>query len=352
MKKKVYVGLSGGVDSAVCAALLLQQGYDVTAIFMKNWSGEDYGISDQCPWEVDLADSIAVAKHLGIEHKTYNFEKEYRELVMEEFFKGYQNGETPNPDILCNKFIKFKLFLERCISDGADLIATGHYANTLNGELFRPKDQNKDQTYFLSEVDSESLKKTLFPLADYTKPEVRELARKFKLPNAERKDSQGICFVGKVDMGEFLRERIKEKVGEFIDIDSGEVIGEHNGIYFYTIGQRKGLDIGGLSEPYFVCKKDVDKNIVYLAKGREHPALWSKEIKFKNLHLINQKYHGDLTESSEIFASIRYRSEASKVLVDIQNQTAKFETDQWAPAKGQIIVFYQNDRCLGAAEIV
>jgi tRNA-specific 2-thiouridylase len=349
MKAKVYVGISGGVDSAVAAAILLEQGYDVTGVFMKNWSGEDYGIADECPWEADLRDSIEVCEHLGIPHKTFNFEKEYRDLVIEEFFREYQLGNTPNPDVLCNKFIKFDIFLMRCLEEGADLIATGHYAQVKSGNLYKAVDTNKDQTYFLSRVKKSQLEKVLFPLGQLTKPEIRELAKKYNLPNAEKKDSQGICFVGKVNMGEFLRTRINEMEGDFIDIDTGKVVGRHKGIYFYTNGQRKGIQIGGLSEPYFVASKDIDKNIVYLAKGKENPHLWKKEILVKDLDLINPEL--DLSNAKE--AMIRYRSNVSGIRVEEFEEGYKlsFKDSQWAPAPGQTVVFFDDDKCLGAAII-
>ncbi|HVX92635.1 MAG TPA: tRNA 2-thiouridine(34) synthase MnmA, partial [Candidatus Dojkabacteria bacterium] len=259
MKKKVFVGLSGGVDSAVCALLLKNQGYEVTGVFLKNWSGDDYGVADQCPWEEDLASARGVAEFLNMPLKVYNFEKEYRDLVVKDFFYQYSIGNTPNPDVLCNKFIKFDQFLKKALSEGADYIATGHYAKTENGRLYKAKDSNKDQTYFLYQLNEDQLSHSLFPLADLTKPEVREIAKENNLPNAVRKDSQGICFIGKIDIVDFLKNELKEKKGDIVDIDTKEIVGEHIGVWFYTIGQRKGIKVGGLDEPYYVCSKDVQQ---------------------------------------------------------------------------------------------
>lgn len=350
MKKTVFVGISGGVDSAVAAALLLEQGYKVEGVFMKNWSGEDYGIEDQCPWEEDLEMSIAVCKHLGIPHRTYNFEKEYREMVIKEFFEQYRQGNTPNPDVLCNTFIKFDAFLNRAKEDGADFIATGHYAKTKEGKLYKAKDNNKDQTYFLSQVTKTQLESSLFPLGDMEKSQVREYAKNIKLPNANRPDSQGICFIGKIDMTDFLSLELEQKEGSIIDIDSKEEVGKHNGVWFYTLGQRKGLKIGGLSTPYFVCKKDLSDNILYVAPGKDHPALWSREITVEDFRFID----GDPEPLEGVTGSIRYRSQDTALSVKEINGdsiTFIFDTPVWASTQGQYLVIYQDQQCLGAGKI-
>lgn len=356
MKKKVFVGISGGVDSAVSASILLQQGYDVTGVFMKNWSGEDYGVENNCPWEVDQADAIAVCTHLGIRFKTYNFETEYRDLVIENFFEEYTLGNTPNPDILCNKFIKFDYFLKKAQADGADLIATGHYAYIKNGHLFKAADDNKDQTYFLSQVDKSALEKTLFPLGKLTKPEVRKIAHDLNLPNADRKDSQGICFVGKVDIREFLSTRLKETPGDIIDADTEEIVGSHNGVWFHTIGQRKGLMIGGAAAPYFVASKDVEKNILYVVSGHDHPKLYCNSMIIKDFKFIDPLQ--DIENLENLTASIRYRSEALPVTVKWSKDKDssltgefRFEKKQWAVSLGQSLVLYSDKECLGGGII-
>lgn len=354
MKKKVFVGISGGVDSAVAASILLEQGYEVHGVFMKNWSGEDYGISDQCPWKEDLEASQMVCEFLGISHRTYNFEKEYREMVIKEFFEEYGKGNTPNPDVLCNKFIKFDAFLERALEEGADLIATGHYTKSKDGKLYKAKDSNKDQTYFLSQVKEDQLEKAMFPLGDMTKAEVRAYAEKKDLPNAKRPDSQGICFIGKIDMNDFLSLELDEKTGPIIDIDTGEVVGTHNGIWFYTLGQRKGLQIGGLSIPYFVCGKDIKGNKLFVASGKKNSALWATEIKVNNFEFINSPI--DLAELEDLTGTIRYRSPDTPVTVSVEPDdssklTVSFKEAQWAPATGQYLALFQGDQCLGSGII-
>jgi tRNA-specific 2-thiouridylase len=349
MKKKVSVGLSGGVDSAVAAHLLIEQGYAVTGVFMKNWSGEDYGVADLCPWREDLKSATAVAEHLGIPLKVYNFEKEYRELVVKDFFKQYALGNTPNPDVLCNKFIKFDKFLSKAITEGADYIATGHYAATAGGSLFQAKDTSKDQTYFLHQLNSDQLSRTLFPLGEYMKSEVRKIAQQKGLPNAQRPDSQGICFIGEVDIVNFLRNELKEMKGDIVDLDSGSTVGEHKGVWFYTLGQRKGIGVGGSGEPYFVADKDVEKNILYVVKGRTNKELWSNTVSVKDLHLIDS-----LDLPKQIEAAIRYRSKASQVKLlgkNASTTTFQFAKKQWAPSPGQSLVLYSNGRCLGGGVI-
>lgn len=351
-KQKVFVGLSGGVDSAVSAALLKEQGYEVVGVYMKNWSGDDYGIQADCPWKEDQKDAEAVCQTLGIEFRSFNFEKQYRDKVVEYFFSEYEKGRTPNPDVMCNKEIKFKLFFEKATEEfGADLIATGHYARKIEGEdgihrLYRGVDSNKDQTYFLYNLTQAQLSKTLFPIGHLAKPEVRKLAKKFNLPNADKPDSQGICFIGEIDVLKFLMSRLPEKHGDIVDIDTNEKVGEHKGSYFHTIGQRKGLGIGGQEIPYFVVGKDFEKNIVYVGKGHDHPSLMKSEVKLENIHKI---YDFD---NSGLSASVRYRNKAIEGVLDENEMTFKFNQPQWAPASGQSLVIYKGDECVGGGVIV
>jgi tRNA-uridine 2-sulfurtransferase len=353
MNKRVFVGLSGGVDSAVCALLLKNQGYYVVGVFLKNWSGEEYGLEDSCPWKEDLEWARRVAEFLNIELKVYNFEKEYRELVIEDFFSQYSIGNTPNPDILCNKFIKFDKFLTKALEDGADYIATGHYAKTDGYSLFQPKDEIKDQTYFLHQLTEAQLSKTLFPLSDMTKSEVRKVAKESTLPNYNRKDSQGICFVGKVDIREFLKQELTEKAGDIVDADTHKVVGKHIGVWFYTIGQRQGLNIGGVGEPYYVASKDVENNILYVVQGKYNKRLWNSNYVVSDFHAINTNWNINSTSLSGI---TRYRAKQDKISIVRDNETEreltiKFSRPQWAGAIGQSIVVYDKGVCIGGGVI-
>ncbi|MEP7103602.1 MAG: tRNA 2-thiouridine(34) synthase MnmA [Candidatus Dojkabacteria bacterium] len=377
--KKVFVGLSGGVDSAVSAYLLKKQGYDVTGVYMKNWSGDEFGIQADCPWEEDQKDAEAVCKHIGIPFRSMNFEKQYRDKVVEYFFNEYEKGRTPNPDVMCNKEIKFKLFLEKAISEGADFIATGHYAqkimsyqsSDLRGSqgpfMLKGKDSNKDQTYFLYNLTHDQLDKVLFPIGHLQKPEVRKIAEEAELPNAKKPDSQGICFIGEINVLQFLMSKIPVKEGEIRDIDTNKVVGKHKGVYFYTIGQRDGLGIGGTVVPYFVCKKDIEKNIVYVCLGSDHKALYSQEVELENLHLINPELRDQISEI-KLEASVRYRQKpvAGKLIrkslleeggpaclpSGMKNREVFiFDEPVRAVASGQSLVIYSGEVCLGGGVI-
>ena len=289
MAKKVYVGLSGGVDSSVAAALLKEQGYSVVGVYMKNWTQSLPGFA--CPWKEDYQDAKRVAVQLNIPFKVFDFQKKYRQKVVNYMVGEYKAGRTPNPDIMCNQEIKFKLFLDTALEDNADLIATGHYAriNKTDDRQFylqTAKDKNKDQTYFLYRMSEEALSKTLFPLGGYTKPQVRALAKKFGLVTAAKKESMGICFVGKVGIKEFLSSYVKAKPGNIID-QNGSLVGRHDGAIFYTIGQRQGLGIGGQGLPYYVAGKNMAKNEVYVTTNLDDNRLWNNSAVLADQHWIN-----------------------------------------------------------------
>jgi tRNA-specific 2-thiouridylase len=345
-KLKVFVGLSGGVDSSVTAALLKQQGYDVTGVYMKNWSKDLPGFP--CPWKEDYQDAKRVAVKLGIPFELFDFETEYFDRVVQYMLDGFKAGITPNPDIMCNQEIKFKLFYETARAKGADYIATGHYARTENGQLQQAADSNKDQTYFLYRVTKDALEHTLFPLGNLTKPEVRKLAASFDLVTANKKESMGICFVGKVGIKEFLSQYVDMKLGDIID-QNGVKIGRHDGAIFYTIGQRHGLDVGG-GLPYYVTGKDMHKNEVYVTSDLNDEQLWASEIILDACHWIDA--------FPEVGNSYQVRTRHRAKLIDctllvINGTKANFSLSEpiRALTPGQSAVFYDAEICLGGGII-
>lgn len=336
--KRVFVGMSGGVDSSVTAALLKQHGYEVIGVYMKNWTRDLPGLP--CPWKDDLRDARAVAAKLNIPFKVYDFENQYRDRVVSYMIKEYKAGRTPNPDIMCNQEIKFKLFFETAMADGADMIATGHYAQVKDGELLQAVDVHKDQTYFLYRVTREALKKTLLPIGEYTKPQVRELAVKFDLPTAAKKDSQGICFVGPVGMRAFLQQYVESVPGPIMMKD-GREIGKHQGAIFYTVGQRQGLGVGG-GKPFYVTGKDMGSNTVYVTDDADDLELSSNAVQLEDLHWISKAPVAN--QSTQI--RVRHRGELVSAQLDSDN-ILHFAKPMKALAAGQSVVIYDGQKVLG-----
>ncbi len=355
-QRAVIVGLSGGVDSAVAAALLLDQGYQVEALFMKNWDEDDE--PGYCPAEQDLADARAVAGILGITLHTVSFSSDYWNRVFAGFLAEYQAGRTPNPDILCNQEIKFKAFLDYALDLGAEGIATGHYAR-VEGEpnqrrLLKGRDHNKDQSYFLYRLDQRALNHSLFPLGDLDKSQVREIAAERGFPNASKKDSTGICFIGKRKFRDFLARYLPTQPGEIVSVD-GELLGRHQGLMFHTIGQRQGLGIGGIrdnsSEPWYVVDKELATNRLVAAQGNRHPALFRAALRAGDLHWIRSR---PPQTPFLCQARIRYRQPVQACTlrtVDTAGAEVEFDTPQRAVTPGQAVVFYSGDDCLGGGTI-
>lgn len=344
-KKRVYVGLSGGVDSSLTAALLKKQGYEVTGVYMKNWSQDLPGFD--CPWKQDYLDAKRVAAKLDIPFKMYDFEKKYKQKVVDYMIDGYKKGITPNPDIMCNQEIKFKLFLDTAIQDGADLIATGHYARIKDGKLLTAKDKTKDQTYFLYRMNQDALLKTIMPIGEYLKTEVRTKAKEFGLPTAEKPDSQGICFIGEVGVKEFLTYELGEqKPGSIID-ENGKVVGQHDGAIYYTIGQRHGLDIGG-GLPYYVTGKDIKKNEVYVTRDLNSEGLWSSNLNLTNFYQLTQ------TKNKKLAVRTRYRAPLVACSLVVSGNNAVIKTDQpiRAIAPGQSAVIYDGQTVIGGGILI
>lgn len=355
MAKKVFVGMSGGVDSSVTAALLKEQGYEVTGVYMKNWSQDLPGMV--CPWKDDYQDAKRVAVQLGIPFKVYDFENQYRHKVVKYMLDEYRAGRTPNPDIMCNQEVKFKLFLEAALEDGADMIATGHYARIVRkgdrAELHMGLDSNKDQSYFLCRVTESALRKSLMPIGEYTKPQVRELARKFGLYTADKKDSQGICFVGKVGIKDFLKEFVKDLPGPGNIINqNGEVVGRHEGALFYTMGQRQGLGVGG-GLPYYVVGKNMAKNEVYVTADLQDQRLWSGELTLTDVHWINEPPIKEDTYK----VRTRYRADLISVakidkIEACEDWQVSLEDEVRALTPGQSAVIYHGSRLVGSGIVM
>lgn len=384
--KTVVVGLSGGVDSSVAAYILKNQGYNVIGLFMRNWNDESVIIDDDCPWIEDSNDALQVAEILGIPFQVIDFSKEYKERIVDYMFSEYKNGRTPNPDILCNREIKFDLFLKKAIEIGADFVATGHYCRKeeviINGNkiqrLLAGKDNTKDQSYFLCQVNQFQLSKTLFPIGDMQKKEVRKLAKEIGLNTAEKKDSQGLCFIGKVKLPTFLQQFLKPKTGRVVEIDSnnsiyhkenitnkfesfkysssmGKVIGEHNGAHYYTIGQRKGLNIGGFPLPLFIIGTDVKENIIYVGQGEDHPGLYRNglTVKKENIHWIREDLKIDIDTPTVYDSRIRYRQKLTPCSITSYEFGLKvsFKEIQRGITPGQFISWYKNDELIGSGII-
>jgi tRNA-specific 2-thiouridylase len=349
MSERVVVGMSGGVDSSVAALLLKQQGYEVVGLFMRNWEDDE-----ECPAKQDFLDVLAVADVIGIEVEAVNFAKEYKERVFSYFLREYQAGRTPNPDVLCNSEIKFKAFLDHAMTLGAAKIATGHYAAVRESgagfELVKAVDRSKDQSYFLYRLNQAPLSKTLFPLGDLRKTEVREIARKAGLPTFAKKDSTGICFIGERDFREFLGRYLPKQPGD-METPDGRLIGRHDGLMYYTLGQRQGLGIGGQGEAWYVADKDMARNVLIVVQGHDHPLLLKHMLVAGDLNWISGRPPG---LDRHYGAKARYRQQDAGCRIEHLAADAlalQFDTEQWAITPGQSVVLYDGDICLGGGVI-
>ncbi len=393
--KRVIVGLSGGVDSSVTAYLLKEQGYEVIGLFMKNWHDDTVTISNECPWLDDSNDAMLVAEKLGIPFQTVDLSAEYKDRIVDYMFKEYEMGRTPNPDVLCNREIKFDVFLKIALDLGADYVATGHYCRKdviqKNGkEIYQLKsgiDSNKDQSYFLCQLSQEQLSKAMFPIGELTKPEVRKIAAEQELITADKKDSQGLCFIGKVRLPEFLQQKLAPKEGVIIEIPNthnaynekaqsftdkkdelsfyskkysynsseGKIVGKHQGAHYFTKGQRKGLAVGGTPEPLFVIDTDVNENVIYTGQSSNHPGLFRKALFISNdeIHWVREDLALENGESLSVSARIRYRQPLQEAtLYKYKNGLyVYFQTAQSAITEGQFAAFYINDELIGSGVI-
>ena len=395
MAKTVIVGLSGGVDSSVAAYLLKEQGYNVIGLFMKNWHDESVTISAECPWLEDSNDALIVAEKLGIPFQTVDLSEQYKARIVDYMFDEYKQGRTPNPDVLCNREIKFDVFLEIALSLGADFVATGHYCQrqtfSIDGkemhQLLAGADPNKDQSYFLCQLTQQQLSKVLFPIGHLQKSAVREIAASQDLITADKKDSQGLCFIGKVRLPDFLQQQLAPKKGDIIEIphdfnaytaapeefdsplamlhyhaaktqysaQDGQVVGEHDGAHYFTKGQRKGLGVGGTVEPLFVIDTDVKKNIIYTGQGKQHPGLYRRGllVKTKDIHWVREDLQLAVGEQMEVSARIRYRQPLEKATLfrEKEGLFVLFEKPQSAIAEGQFVAWHQGEELLGSGVI-
>lgn len=393
--KRVVVGLSGGVDSSVAAYLLKEQGYEVIGLFMKNWHDDSVTISDECPWLEDSNDALLVAEKLGIPFQTVDLSEQYKERIVDYMFNEYEKGRTPNPDVLCNREIKFDVFMKIALSLGADYVATGHYCRKRtieqDGEeiyqLLAGVDGNKDQSYFLCQLSQEQLSKALFPIGELTKPQVREIAAKMELVTAEKKDSQGLCFIGKVRLPDFLQQQLQPKEGIIYEVEAdadtykaevpqftslkeqlayeaknmtytpemGKVVGKHQGAHYFTIGQRKGLNVGGTKEALFIIATDVERNAIYTGQGHSHPGLFRKAlfIQQSEVHWIREDLALKDGETMDVMVRIRYRQPLQKAtLHQFDNgMYISFEAPQSAITEGQFAAWYIDDELIGSGVI-
>ncbi len=394
--KRVVVGLSGGVDSSVTAYLLKEQGYEVIGLFMKNWHDDSVTISNECPWLEDSNDALIVAEKLGIPFQTVDLSVEYKERIVDYMFREYEKGRTPNPDVLCNREIKFDVFLKIAMQLGADYVATGHYCrkdvikNSSGTEIYKllaGKDNNKDQSYFLCQLSQEQLAKTLFPIGELTKPEVREIAAANDLVTADKKDSQGLCFIGKVRLPEFLQQKLKPKKGVIVEVPSdiekyntpipnftsredellyfsskheysledGKVVGEHQGAHYFTIGQRKGLNVGGTKEPLFIIDTDVNSNTIYTGQGKNHPGLYRRTLKVASdeIHWVRKDLELQDGETMHVMARIRYRQALQEAILYKFSSGiyVDFVEQQSAITEGQFVAWYIEDELVGSGVI-
>lgn len=393
--KRVVVGLSGGVDSSVAAYLLKEQGYEVIGLFMKNWHDDSVTISNDCPWLEDSNDAMLVAQKLGIPFQTVDLSEQYKERIVDYMFKEYEMGRTPNPDVLCNREIKFDVFMKIAIDLGADFVATGHYCRKgvleKDGkeiyQLLSGKDPNKDQSYFLCQLSQQQLAKTLFPIGELLKPEVREIAAAQDLVTAEKRDSQGLCFIGKVRLPDFLQQQLAAKEGVIVEVPSqfsayekeaplfnseeeklaflsekynyqltdGKVVGKHQGAHFFTKGQRKGLAVGGTKEPLFIIDTDVNENIIYTGQGKEHPGLYRRGlfVREEEIHWVREDLKLALDGQMEVMARIRYRQALEKATIfkTVSGLYVIFEKPQSAICEGQFVAWYHGEELLGSGVI-